>query len=95
MILSKHAIQRSRAAWRFAHPELVGELSKRGLDSPEVIEAIWDFFIGLDQEFEEALELPTDEKTEAIRRECEDSSTNLAEYIRLVRRQEPPKGGAK
>lgn len=92
MVLSKHAIKRSRAAWSFAHTVLVDELAKRELDSPEIVEAIWDIFAMLDEEFGAEAEKPTDERTEEIRRACEDSSTNLAEYIRLARYAEPPKG---
>lgn len=82
MVLSKNAILRSRAAWEFAHVWLVDELARRELDSPEVIEAIWDTFARLDAEFAEAAALPTDERTERVRRECEDSSLNLLDYFR-------------
>jgi len=92
MELSKQAILRSLAAWQFFHTEVVDELARRELDSPEIVEAIWDIFARLDEEFGAEAEKPTDERTEEIRRACEDSSTNLAEYLRLAGYAEPPKG---
>jgi rubrerythrin len=85
MELSKSAIARSRAAWAFAHAELIGELARRELDRPEVVEAVWDVFVRLEEEFADAAEAETDDITEMVREEYERTENELVRnFLRYI-----------
>ena len=84
MELSKQAIWRSLAAWKFFHVQVMDELARLELDSPEVEQAIWTVYSRLFDDFEEAAEAATDETTEVAREEYERAEAELVHHFRRI-----------